>query len=189
MITHRGCLFYRLGQVVGGELNPGLKISLDLAHVHCKACYGVGRSRPAAPLLTSASANCPGRVWHLIQTEGVHQLSGSPETFFAALLNHPDCPKTLNQPAGFWHRVRPPPDLIRAFASNSGPGDSRLRSDENLRPLHGLPAAGRLAKALRPRAGQPLGSSRRCPRSWVAPSESWTKTGGTSGAMARASAR
>ncbi len=89
MATHRGCYLNAVGEVVESGLGPGSVYLWTLPMFHCN-----GWSFPWAVTAAGGTHLClravdPGRVWELIDTEGVTHYNGAP-TVHTAIVNHAD---------------------------------------------------------------------------------------------------
>src|ERR1043166_21728 len=112
MITHRGAYLTALGQIMADEMTPAPNYLWTFPMFHCNGWCNAWAVTAAGATHICLRKFDPARVWQLIQSEPVHHLSGSPN-LFAALLNHPDCPKTLGHPVLFGiGGGQPSPDLI-----------------------------------------------------------------------------
>jgi len=112
MIVHRGAYLNAIGQVIEGEATPSVKYLWTLPMFHCNGwCYTWAITAIGATHICLRKFE-PGKVWQLIESEGVTHLSGSPN-MFAALLDHPERPKSFRQPLCFGiGGSQPSPGLI-----------------------------------------------------------------------------
>jgi fatty-acyl-CoA synthase len=112
MIAHRGAYLNAIGQVIEGRLTPESKYLWTLPMFHCNGwCYTWAVTAVAGTHICLRKFD-PGKVWELIEREGVTHLSGSPN-MFAALLEHPQRPKAVKQPLVFGiGGSQPSPTLI-----------------------------------------------------------------------------
>src|SRR5439155_27068946 len=86
--------------IIEGALMRDSKYLWTLPIFHCKSwCYIWGLAAVGGMQICLRKFD-PARVWHLIQTEGVTHMSGSPN-LYGALLNHPDRPKKMERPVIF----------------------------------------------------------------------------------------
>jgi fatty-acyl-CoA synthase len=112
MTVHRGAYLNALGQVIGVGLTSASKYLWTLPMFHCNGWCFVWAVTAVGGTHILLRKFDPAKAWHLIQTEGVTHLSGSPN-LFATLLNDPARPKSLPQPLTFsMGGAQPSPGLI-----------------------------------------------------------------------------
>jgi fatty-acyl-CoA synthase len=115
MIVHRGAYLNALGQVIGNNLTPDSKYLWTLPMFHCNGWGFSWAITAVGGLHVLLRKFDPGKVWHLIETEGITHLSASPN-LAAALLNHPERSKTLKHPLAIGiGGAQPSPNLIVAL--------------------------------------------------------------------------
>jgi fatty-acyl-CoA synthase len=112
MVVHRGAYLNAMGEIIETNLTPESKYLWSLPMFHCNGwCFtwavtGIGATHICLRKFEA------GKAWHLIQTEGVTHLCGSPN-IMAGLLAHPDRPKKLNRPLTVLvGGAQPSPNLI-----------------------------------------------------------------------------
>jgi fatty-acyl-CoA synthase len=112
MIIHRGAYLNSISQLLEGRADSAVKYLWTLPMFHCNGwCYTWAITAIGGTNICLRKFD-PGKVWQLIESESVTHLSGSPN-MFAALLQHPERPKTLNQPLIFgMGGSQPSPQLI-----------------------------------------------------------------------------
>jgi fatty-acyl-CoA synthase len=112
MIAHRGAYLNAIGQVIQGKLTQESKYLWTLPMFHCNGwCYAWAVTAVAGTHICLRKFD-PGKVWELIESEGVTHLSGSPN-MFAALLDYPERPKSVKQSLVFGiGGSQPSPSLI-----------------------------------------------------------------------------
>ena len=117
MYSHRGAYLNALGEALETTLTPNSVFLWTLPMFHCNGwCFTWGVTAVGGTHVCLRQFN-PGRVWSLIQQEGVTHLNGAP-VMLISLLNHPDCPKKLEQPLTVTTAGAPPsPTLIKQMES------------------------------------------------------------------------
>jgi len=113
MVVHRGAYLNAMGEIIETNLTPESKYLWTLPMFHCNGwCFtwavtGIGGTHICLRKFDA------GKAWHLIVTEGVTHLCGSPN-IMASLLAHGDRPKTLSHPLTVLvGGAQPSPNLIR----------------------------------------------------------------------------
>jgi fatty-acyl-CoA synthase len=97
MFVHRGAYLNALGQVIGVGLTRNSKYLWTLPMFHCNGwCFSWAVTAVGATHILLRKFD-PGKVWELIESEGVTHMSGSPN-LYGALLDHPSRPKKVSQP-------------------------------------------------------------------------------------------
>jgi fatty-acyl-CoA synthase len=117
MYSHRGAYINSLGEIIEATLTPKSVYLWTLPMFHCNGwCFTWAVTAIGGTHICLRKFH-PGKVWKLIQLEGVTHQNAAPVVLIS-LLNHPDCPQYLEQPLTIMTAGAPPsPTLIEKITN------------------------------------------------------------------------